>query len=338
MSTFRAVSIGRPYDDTLGDLLGDLDREAFSLSPLPSSHSHPSSDSSSHSHNPLPTKHMQPHRDDIHQRRQRRQRRQRHAAHKAPVAFLTAFVLVVLVEARLLSMCAADADLAADGRERARLVASAAFMYVLDGMVLLGGYFADCGRAWWAFLDLVTCGAYQGPVDDDDDEDENDEDDDDDDDDDCLGSVGDEATTGSEDEVGESCTCTSTGAIETLLGVEMGMLLIAVWPLALAWIAILWWRDGVECADPDVEEATADDGPAAGTREQGRRRRRHVSSTAADEQTPLLDGPSAVADAYYGHREEISVEEAMALSEEEAAEKRRAYAELMGSESIYGEF
>ncbi|WQF86674.1 hypothetical protein CDEST_11688 [Colletotrichum destructivum] len=303
MSTFRAASVGRPYDDTLGDLLGDLDSEAFSLSPLPSSL--PSSDNSQ---NPLPTKHIR-HQDltrphphcTIQQRRQHQQRR----AHKAPAAFLTAFALIVFAEARLLSMYAADVDLI-DGQERARLVASAAFMYVLDGMVLLGGYFADCGRAWWAFLDLVTCGTYQGSGDD-------------------------EAATGSEDDEvgGVDESCTSTRAIEMLLGVEMGMLLIAVWPLALGWIAILWLRDGVECVDPDVEEATADDEPA-GTREQGR-----VTSTAADEKTPLLEG---LVVEVYGPGNEKSVEETMALIEEEAAKKRRAYAELMGRESIFGEF
>ncbi|KAK6211479.1 hypothetical protein QIS74_10743 [Colletotrichum tabaci] len=295
MSTFRTASVGRPYDDTLGDLLGDLDSEAFSLSPLPSSL--PSSDNS---HNPLPTKHIRhqdltrPHpRRTINQRRQHHQRR----AHKAPVAFLTAFVLIVFVEARLLSMYAADVDLL-DGQERARLVASAAFMYVLDGMVLLGGYFADCGRAWGAFLDLVTCGTYQGSGDDD-----------------RLGSGGDGAATGSEDDEvgGGDESCTSTRAIEMLLGVQMGMLLIAVWPLALAWIAILWLRDGVECVDPD-----------------GR-----VTSTAADEKTPLLEG---LVVEVYGPGDEKSAEEAMALIEEEAAKKRRAYAELMGRESIFGEF
>ncbi|GJD01328.1 hypothetical protein ColKHC_10153 [Colletotrichum higginsianum] len=311
MSTFRAASVGRPYDDTLGDLLGDLDSEAFSLSPLPSSL--PSSDNS---HNPLPTKHIRhqdltrphPHRT-IHPRHQHHQRR----AQKAPVAFLTAFVLILFVEARLLSLYAADVDLL-DGQERARLVASAAFMYVLDGMVLLGGYFADCGRAWWAFLDLVTCGTYQGSGDDD-----------------RLGPGGDGAATGSEDdEVGGSDeSCTSTRAIEMLLGVQMGMLLIAVWPLALAWIAILWLRDGVECVDPDVEEASADNGPA------GARGRGRVSSTAADEKTPLLEGLVVEVS---GPRDEKSAEEAMALIEEEAAKKRRAYAELMGRESVFGEF
>lgn len=305
MSTFRAASVGRPYNDTLGDLLSDLDTEAFSLSPLPSSL--PSSDNS---HNPLPTKHIR--HQDLTRPQPRRPHHQRRA-HKAPAAFLTAFVLIVFVEARLLSMYAADVDLL-DGQERARLVASAAFMYVLDGMVLLGGYFADCGRAWWAFLDLVTCGTYQGSGDDD-----------------RLGSGGDEAATGSEDDEvgGADESCTSTRAIEMLLGVEMGMLLIAVWPLALAWIAILWLRDGVECVDPDVEEATADEGPA-GTREQGR-----VSSTAADEKTPLLEGLVVEVS---GPRDEKSAEEAMALIEEEAAKKRRAYAELMGRESIFGEF
>ncbi|TQN67525.1 hypothetical protein CSHISOI_06753 [Colletotrichum shisoi] len=302
MSTFRAASVGRPYDDTLGDLLGDLDSEAFSLSPLPSSP--PSSDNS---HNALRTKHIR--HQDLTRPHPHHQRR----AHKAPAAFLTAFVLIVFVEARLLSMYAADADLL-DGQERARLVASAALMYVLDGMVLLGGYFADCGRAWGAFLDLVACGACQGPGDDD-----------------RLGSGGDEAATGSEDDGvgGGDESCTSTRAIEMLLGVEMGMLLIAVWPLALAWIAILWLRDGVECVDPDVEGATADDGPA-GTREQGR-----VPPNAADEKTPLLEG---LVVEVYGPGDEKSVEEAMALIEEEAAKNRRAYAELMGRESFYGEF
>ncbi|KZL71912.1 hypothetical protein CT0861_02266, partial [Colletotrichum tofieldiae] len=115
--------------------------------------------------------------------------------------------------------------------------------------------------------------------------------------------------------------CISEKTTERLLQIDVGIFLVALWTLALVWVAVLWVRDRVGCGHSGETVYLA-----AAAQEQG------DSPSVIDERTPLLGGIFKA----YNLKDESSSEVMMELRQVEVEKNRQAYAMLMGQESAYG--
>ncbi|KZL80637.1 hypothetical protein CI238_08337 [Colletotrichum incanum] len=286
MSTFRAASSGHGSCNRFADLLGDFDDAK-----LTTTASRPSSRNSRHP--------LRPHRGLICPRRTPMYR----PAHRLPLVFLTAFTMSLFMEVRLHSMYIAHGDLLNE-RGRMTLVVVTATAYILNGMALLGGCFVSGLRAWRRLLEGVSwgdCGDSEEET--------------------HLPVSGGAREREAEEDIGCAGRCVSEKAIKRLLKIEVGVFLVALWPLALAWVVVLWVRDGVGCGNPEETVCSA-----AATQEQG------SFSAVVNERTSLLEG---LIEAYKPKDEDLS-EVIMELRQVEVERNRQAYAMLMGQESTCG--